>query len=523
MQNVSAKWDENQKNRIITTPSILDVSVIVSDPEAQSSASVSASAEEEFSNGAQLANGLEKASDRFGGILEDNLWGLDGTFGLPPGNAPYADNGFISSTLSGEDGAFSDKPTITITFPKVFETYLEGVTIVWGAAYESERADTFTVTARNGSAVVAQKTVTGNADVTSVVFMEITGYDSIEIVVSKWALPYHRARVQSVMAGVKHTFTKADVTDYTHKMSADLLSGELPGVEVRFDVKNLDFLYDPDNENGMSRYLMERQQVTVEYGYELDGKAERIPAAVAFLEEWESPRDGIRASFKARGLTSFMEEKYAGTSSGTLHAILLAALTQAELPLLPTGGKRWVLDEGLKSVSVPPGLDLHDYSIAEVVQLAANAGCCALWQDRSGVLHAEPFAVAPAVGYAINKGVEYGYPETSLSKPLKSISVNDGVYVLPVAAKGEQQTLENPLISEDRASIVAAWARDVLLNRQTLSGAWRADPKIDALDTVTVDTPFKTNRAVLTSVELSFNGAFRGNYEGRVFPKGGNP
>lgn len=515
MQEVSTKWNENQGKRIITTPSVLELEMVVTDPEAQADASTEANGETAFSHANQLTDGLTKTKHRYA-TLEHNFWKLDGSFELLPDSAPYDDGGYIGNALSGADGAFAVPPTITISFSKVYETYLEGVTITWGAAYENEYADTFTITAYNGETAVAAKTVTGNTDLTSVVFIEITNYDRIVIAVDKWLHPYRRARIQSLMLGIRHIYNKKTVGEYSHKMAADLLSAELPSVEVSFQVTNLDFLYDPDNEHGMSKYLMSRQQVNVTYGYEIDGAEERIPAAVVFLDEWESPRDGIHANFTARSLLVFMESKYTGTSGGTLYDIAAAALAQAGLPLQSDGSVRWVLSDTLKNISVPSGVDLSDKSIAEVLQLCANAGCCVMWQDRSGVLYIEPFAAAETSGYAISKSIEYGYPETSLTKPLGSVNINDGAYVLAVTEGGVEQAVDNPLISVAQAPTVAAWVRDILLNRQTLAGEWRADPKTDALDTVTVDTPFKTNRTVLTSVELTFNGAFRGSYEGRV-------
>lgn len=515
MQEVSTKWKENQEKRIITTPSILELTISVTDPEAQADASTKSDGETLFSHAENLTDGFVKTENRYA-TLEHNLWALDGTFDLLKDTGSYEDDGYIGSAICGEDGTFAVPPTITISFSQVFTSYLEGITIIWGAAYESEFADTFTITAYNGSTAVATKTVTGNRDMVSVVFMEITNYDSIVISVDKWALPGHRARIQSLMIGIQHTYTKADVSEYSHIMESDLMSAELPNVEVSFQVTNLNFLYDPDNEHGMSKYLMSRQKVDVTYGYEIGDVSEKIPAAVVFLDEWESPRDGIHASFTARSLLVFMESKYTGITSGTLYEIALAALQQAELPLMSDGSVRWVIDDSLKSVTAPTNADIADNSIAEVLQLCANAACCVMWQDRNGVLHIAPNTAEETPRYAITKEFEYGYPETALTKPLGSVNINDEAYVLTVAAGGVEQPVQNPLISTARAPTVAAWVRDILLNRQTLAGEWRADPKTDVLDTVTVDTPFKTNRTVLTSVELTFNGAWRGNYEGRV-------
>lgn len=515
MQEVSTKWNENQENRIITTPSVLELTISVTDPEAQADASTASNGEMPFSHAEDLGNGLIKTANRYA-TLEQNLWMMDETFDLLEDSTAYDDDGYIGNGLSGEDGTFSVPPAITISFSEVFDTYLEGMTIVWGAAYEEEYADTFTITAYNGSNVVAEKTVTGNTDLTSVVFMEITNYDSIVFTVDKWVRPYHRARIQSLMLGIQHTYTKSTVSEYRHKMEVDLLSAELPTLDISFQVSNLNFLYDPDNDSGMSKYLMSRQQVSVAYGYEIDGTTEKIPAAVVFLDEWESPRDGIHANFTARSLLVFMESKYAGASSGTLYDIATAALVQANLPAQSDGSVRWALSDTLKNVSVPSGLDLSGYTIQEVLQFCANAGCCVMWQDRSGILRIAPRAAEEATEYAITKTIEYNYPETSLTKPLGSVNINNGEYVLSVLEGGVEQPVNNPLISTTQAPTVAAWVRDILLNRQALLGEWRADPKTDVLDTVTVDTPFKTNRTVLTSVELTFNGAWRGNYEGRV-------
>lgn len=514
MEPTSAKWDEAQKQRMITAPSILELSIEVTDPDAQADSTSTSNGEESFSHASKLLDGQIKSADRYA-TLENNIWVLDGSCSILSDSDPYPDNGFISGALSEEDGTFSEPPVITITFPKVFTTYLEGITVTWGAAYSGEYADTFTVVAYNGTTEVARKTVSGNRDMTSVVFLSISNYDSIQLTVDKWAIGCHRARIQSLFLGIRHTYTKSDISQYSHKMSADLLSNELPSTEVSFSVKNLDLTYDPDNDTGMSKFLMARQKVDVRYGYELDGTTEKIQAAVVYLDEWESPRDGIYANFTARGLPVFLEEKYTGTSSGTLYQIAVAALTQADIPKKNDGTPYWYVDESLKNVTAPDGANLSDRSIAEVLQFAANAACCVMWQDRHGVLRIAPYT-SIATEYSISTFNEYGYPETALDKPLKAVKLNDGQYILEVANQGVVQEISNPLVNDSQAPAVCAWVRDILLYRQTLTGSWRADPKIEVLDAVAIDTPFSTNNAVLTSIELTFNGAWRGNYEARV-------
>lgn len=515
MQTVSTAWNENQAQRVIRAPTTLEVSILVTDPAAMAAAASSANGEEMFSDSASLVSREEKNPVRYA-TLEHNFWLLDGSFDILPGAAPYGENGYIGDTLCGDDCSFSEPPTITISFGKVFETLLEGLTVSWGAAYDGEYATEFKITASANGSVVKEETVTGNREKISTVFTELTGYDTIALSVLKWSHPRRRARIERIVVGIEHSYSKSDLSSYSHRMSASLLSAELPETEVDFGIDNTDLLYDPDNDSGMSRYLMTRQEVTVTYGYRLGGKVEKIPAAVTFLDEWETPRNGILANFTARGLQVFMEEKFTGAATGTLLNVAQLALEQANIPLMNDGSTRWRLDASLGEINVPIGVDLSDRTLAEVVQLCAYAGCCVMWQDRNGVLRVEPFEPKEEAEYAISRAVEFGFPETTLSKQLKTVNINDGAYILTVSSSGVEQTVDDPLISVERAPTVAAWVRDILLNRQSLSGEWRADPKVDVLDTVAVDTPFRTNRTVLTSVELTFNGAWRGAYEGTV-------
>ena len=62
---------------------------------------------------------------------------------------------------------------------------------------------------------------------------------------------------------------------------------------------------------------------------------------------------------------------------------------------------------------------------------------------------------------------------------------------------------------------MAEWAAEFLANRRTVSGAFRADPRLDPLDIVTNVNQFSTSRVVVSEVKFSYKGAFRGSYRGR--------
>lgn len=513
MQTVTEAWKSEQQKRIITAESLVEVSLNVGDPAAQADAASSDNGHEVYSNSEHVADETEKDPARYA-ALEKNLWVLDGTFRVLPNNPPYGNNGFIGNVLSGEDGTFSILPTITIMFSKVFTAVIPGVTITWASAYD-EWANAFRVTAYNGSEIVVQETISGNTSVTSVVSLDIQGYDKIEIEVLQWCKPYRRARIQSILIGVEKTYTRTELMAFSHAMYVDPLSADLPKAEIKFEIKNLNGEYNPDNPTGVEKYLMERQAVKAKYGYRLDGKTEWIQCGTFYMSEWDTPQNGITASFTARDLLEYMSDKYTGASIGTLMEVAEAALTQAELPQKEDGTDRWLLWSGLSDLTVPAEVDLSGYTIAEVLQLIANAACCVFYQDRFGVLHIEPLA-GGATDYRIDQDNSFSNSEISLTKQLKAVNVNDSAAVVVNGAVGETQTVDNPLIGSDRAAVIGEWTKEYLKNRRILSGEWRADPRLDVLDRVTVKNQFAESAVLVTEIEYSYNGAFRGTYEGRA-------
>jgi hypothetical protein len=83
--------------------------------------------------------------------------------------------------------------------------------------------------------------------------------------------------------------------------------------------------------------------------------------------------------------------------------------------------------------------------------------------------------------------------------------------------KGETVSVDNPLItSHDRAIAIAEWVESYMKNRMVLSSDWRADPRLDALDVVSNENTYNTNRVLMTNVSYSYNGTFKGKGEGRV-------
>ena len=511
MQQVSQAWKDAQEQTLVPE-SYVEIILNVGDPDAQADAAPSDNGHEDFSSTEHLTDETEKEQVLYA-TLERNIWPLNGTAHILPDEGPYGNNGFIGIELSGSDGTYSVTPTITIQFSKVFDAVIPGVTITWAPAY-NEYASSFKVTAYNGTTQVFTKTVTENEDITSVVEGDIQGYNRIVIEVLEWCKPSRRARIEQIIVGVEKIYGKSELMSYGHDMFVDPMSAELPKSEITFEIVNLNGEYNPDNPQGAEKYLMERQAITARYGYKLNGPVEWIKAGTFYMSEWDTPQNGITATFKARDALEFMSDTYAGPSTGTLAEIANSAFQQAGLPSMPDGSTRWEIDSSLSSITAAETADLSENSIAEVLQYVANAACCVFYQDRTGMMHIEPLGTG-TTDYEINQFNSYANSEISLTKQLKAVDVNDGAAIVTVGTVGETQQVTNPLISDDRAQTVAQWVADYLENRRILSGEFRADPRLDALDRVTNVNQFAESVVLVTQIEYSYNGAFRGNYEGR--------
>ena len=127
--------------------------------------------------------------------------------------------------------------------------------------------------------------------------------------------------------------------------------------------------------------------------------------------------------------------------------------------------------------------------------------------------------------YMIPLSLSYSYPEITLSKPLSEVSVDYGAetpYLLRVAEGGEQQTVTNDYIyTEEAAEAVAAWVGNVLKNRKTIRGEFRADPRLDLYDIVQAEDRYGRKLTVaITNIKYTFGGAFRGSFTGRILEEG---
>ena len=420
MQTVSEKWKEKHTETLLPE-SFVEITFSLTDPDAYEDSTASDNGAVNFSNTAQIVSEVDKNIVSYG-TLEQNLWVLDGSKKVLP-TSNYGDCGYISKVMSDAQGAFTNAPIVTLTFSKVHQNLLPGITVDWGTAYDEYPTD-FTVTVYNGSTVVGTKRVTDNATTKTLVMLDIINYNRMTITVNKWCLPYRRARIEEIFIGAEKIYTKHDLFSFNHTQEVDPISSALPKSTISFSLDNTENIYNPNNEEGLSKYLVERQELKARYGYKVGDEVEWIDCGTFYMSEWDAKQNGKSADFTARDIFEHMTDTYNrgvfAPEGKSLYDLAQGVLTFANLPLQDNGNVRWVIDESLKSIYTTAPLPLD--TCANCLQLIANAGECVMYQDRKGVLHIEKHTYTPT-DYTIDQNNSYSKPETSLSKPIKQIVV----------------------------------------------------------------------------------------------------
>lgn len=527
MQTVSESW-KNAHKRSLLNETYVEVSLDIADPEALAVASSQDNGAVYISDTSQVVSNVDKKVVPYC-TLEQNLWILDGGRKAIP-TSEYDENSYVGDVLSNDVCVFADKlPVITINFPHRFITPIPGITITWSPTY-GEFAENFVVTAYMDGHVEAEKEVQNNRSVKSVVMMDIEYYDTIVIVIKKWCLPHHRARVEEIFVGINKVYSKTELFNYSHTQSVDPLSASLPKMEIKFSIDNISGEYDPLNEQGLTKYLMAQQEVKSRYGLKLDdGSVEWIKGGSFYLTDWHSKQNGLSADFTARDKLAFLSAIYVDNhdlSPRTLYDLAEMVLQAANLPLLSDGAPRWFIAESLKNYTTTAPLPRD--TIANCLLLIANAGICVVYQDRVGTLRIESIGYR-VTDYRINSFNSYSKSEISLRVPIDDLPIVK-IYHYTMGENGIESTtteietteksitIDNPLITDEfTARTVGTYAYiNSSIYRMTLESSWRPDVRLDALDVVINENDYNSKEVRVSDVEFKFNGAFRGTCKGRV-------
>ena len=110
------------------------------------------------------------------------------------------------------------------------------------------------------------------------------------------------------------------------------------------------------------------------------------------------------------------------------------------------------------------------------------------------------------------------HPEIELLKPIKGVQAtiadNKSEYY-PISNTGEIVTINNPFMRNANAQvnmISRYWGE-----RTLISGEFRADPRLDVLDVISIESKYSTISSVMiTELTYTYNGSFHATYKGTI-------
>lgn len=491
----------------------VEITYGVGDEHARTTATVGANSEDGISETSKITSGETSGFAKYI-TLEQDTWKLGGGYAAIEDLAS-SDKQYIGHDLSGQNGEFATHPIITLTWGSRQEIAIPGLTIQWSSAF-NQYAKSFEVRAYYNATLRGSKTITDNDQIKCQVDLAITNYNKLEIEIIEWSNPQCKPRLESVLMGVYYIFDKTQLISYKHKASASELSLELPNNSITFEVDNTNDEWNPMNPQGKAQYLKEMQKVSVRYGIDLETGWEWIKGGEFYLSSWNTPQNGHTVTFEAR---SILEKCYGVkptiTGTMTLAQAIDSMLTSCNLPKNPDGTNKWKIDSSLESISQTTP-SISDNNVAQALLMCANAGCCTFHIDRNGDLIFQPLTLTWD-NYLIDPFVAYNYADYETEKPISKVSVNKSQGTSTYPVEGVEKQITNPFVrTTTRANAVAKWVGDLLQLRNKLSGDFRIDPRLDVFDQIEVKNKYSEHTIVITSVDIEYNGGFKGSYKGRV-------
>lgn len=319
--------------------------------------------------------------------LELNRWALNGQAVVVPA-AGSINDGYVSDKLSDENGNFTTQAVMTRPF-SVPHTFA-GLTLTFDTREEEYPREILVVFSKNGEPV---DEVTFSPTKTKVVVMtSAVEVDEVSITFTS-LLPYRRPRVEAVLYGVEQEYTNDDIVTSHQSHDVDPLSRRLPVEEFSFTVIDYDHNYDPDNPEGIYKYIDVHAPISVQHGYELPNGVIEWLKADRYLLNAKPTAKNNEATFTATGLIGSMSDTFYKGKLGqkTFYDMAVEVLRDANLTPTPQGTEPWEVDPALKQMFTTAVLPIDTHM--NCLQLIAHACRCRLFTDDDNIIHIKPFGV----------------------------------------------------------------------------------------------------------------------------------
>lgn len=340
---------------------------------------------------------------------EQNFSKVDGSMYFLPKETDgysYYNNGIVTKDILG---------SIYISFGGLVGLDIKGLTIDFGECYPTQ----FTIQSDSGT-----KSYENDKQLfTTEDSFDGTSYFIITPITMLGG--QDRMRIYQMTFGIANTFSNDKVINCSLKDYVSPISETIPSMDVSLTIDNQDLYYSPDNPESAIAYMEIGQEVKVAFGYDVTGNGdiEWLPETTTFLNTWSA--DDVQAKFTATDrFYQLTDTYYKGLyrSAGiTLYDLALDVLNDAGIE----DEREFYLDPYLKQITVYNPLPAVKHS--EALQIIANAGRCALYEDRANKIHLKASFV-PDMQVSVNNKTDYSSIENLLKdnqKDAYAIASND--------------------------------------------------------------------------------------------------
>ena len=340
---------------------------------------------------------------------EQNFSKVDGSmYFLPKETDGYSfyNNGIVTNDILG---------AVYISFGGLVGLDIKGLTIDFGECYPTQftiQSDSGTKSYENDKQLfTTEDSFDGSSYFVITPITMLGGQD--------------RMRIYQMMFGIANTFSNDKVINCSLKDYVSPISETIPSMDVSLTVDNQDLYYSPDNPESAIAYMEIGQEVKVAFGYDVTGNGdiEWLPETTSYLNTWSA--DDVQAKFTATDrfyqLTDTYYKGLYRESGITLYDLALDVLNDAGIE----DEREFYLDPYLKRITVYNPLPAVKHS--EALQIIANAGRCALYEDRANKIHLKASFV-PDMEVSVNNKTDYSKIDNLLKdnkKDAYAIASND--------------------------------------------------------------------------------------------------
>lgn len=299
---------------------------------------------------------------------EENFSKVDGSMYFLPkqeSGLSYYNNGMVTEALLGQ---------IRISFSGLTALDIKGLTIDFGDCYPTK----FTV---ENESVKYQYENNNPRFVTEDVF---DGTSFILIKPTEMVNGQGRLRIRKINFGIVDSFGNDEVLSYSLNEFVSSTTEKLPSKDIELVVDNQDSFYNPDNLESAIGYLELGQEVKVSFGYDVSGNGdiEWLPEMLTYLKSWNATDE------KAQFICTDLFDSMVGTYYKGIFREQGISLYDLAVDVFEDAGisaDKYYIDSYLKDIFVYNPIPPVKHS--EALQIIANAGRCALYDDRDGRIH----------------------------------------------------------------------------------------------------------------------------------------